>query len=281
MTDIVPVGTDLTEYKWSPDQLDLIRRTVAKGQDLTPDELLLFGYVCKQSGLDPFLKQIYPIKFKDSKSGQKDLNFITGINGYRTIAERTGVYAGRDDILYDEGLTQIQMLELRRPIPRTATCTVYKLMGGIRNPTTATVRWIEYYPKGQSKAYLFWDPMPFNQLGKVSEAASLKVAFPGYFKGIYLDAEFHRTEARPAYQMTDETFNMIEDINVIYTGMLGYNPAQMIAKNIEITGESDLHRVPKEKLDVLKYQLQALVEKQDAEEVIVEGEVINGDTEEE
>ena len=280
MTDIVPMGIDLTEYKWSSEQFDLITRTIAKGQNMTPDEMLLFGYVCKQSGLDPFLKQIHPIKFKDNKTGEYDLNFITSINGYRTIAERTGVYAGRDDILFDEGKTQIEMLELKRTIPRTATCTVYKLMGGMRNPTTASVRWIEYYPGGK-KAYLFWDPMPFNQLGKVSEAAALRIAFPGYFKGIYLDAEFDRTRARPAYQMTDETFDLIADINKIYKEYLGYNPASIIAKNIEIVGESDLQRVPKEKLDILKFQLQALVEKQDAEEIIVEGEVLNGNGKEE
>lgn len=279
MTDIVPVGVDLVEYKWSSDQLDLIKRTVAKGQDLSPDELLLFGYVCKQSGLDPFLKQIYPVKFKDGKTGEKTLNFITGINGYRTIAERTGIYAGRDEILFDEGLTNFQMLKAKREIPRTATCTVYKMMNGIRCPTTATVRWIEYYPKGQAKAKLFWDPMPFNQLGKVSESAGLKVAFPGYFKGIYLDAEFDRTEARPAYQMTDETFDMIAEINTIYKEMLGYNPAKIIATNIEIVGESDLQRVPKEKLEILKFQLQALVEKADYKDV--EGEVLNGNSNEE
>lgn len=280
MTDLIPMGTDLTEYKWSSEQIDLIKRTIGKGQDLTNDELLLFGYVAKQSGLDPFLKQIYPVKFKDSKTGEKVLNFITGINGYRTIAERTGVYAGRDDILYDEGLTQFQMLEAKRPIPRTATCTVYKMLNGIRNPTTATVRWIEYFPKIVSKQ-LFWNNMPFNQLGKVAEAHGLNIAFPGYYKGIYLDAEFDQSEARASYQLTEENLDLIDGINEIYKDMLGFNPAKMIAKNIEITGESDLQRVPKEKLDILKYQLQALVEKQDAEEVIVEGEVLNGNHAEE
>ena len=50
----------------------------------------------------------------------------------------------------------------------------------------------------------------------------------------------------------------------------------IIAKNIEITGESDLQRVPKEKLEVLKFQLQALVEKADYKDV--EGEVLNGNS---
>jgi len=262
MGDLIPVSRDLTEFKWSPEETDLIKRTVAKGQNLTDPELLLFCYVSKQSGLDPLLKQIYPIKFKDNKTGEDTLNFITGINGYRCIAESTKIYAGRDDILYDEGLTQFQMIEKKRTLPTVATCTVYKIMAGMRNPTTASVRWIEYYPGG-SKAKLFWDPMPFNQLGKVAEANALKVAFPQHYKGIYLDAEFDRTKARPAYQMTEDTLDMINEINVIYKDILGYNPAMMIAKNLEIAGESDLQRVPKEKLEILKYQLETLVKKND------------------
>lgn len=261
-SNLVPIGTDLTEYKWSSEQVDLIKRTVGKGQDLSNDELLLFGYVCSQAGLDPFLKQVFPVKFKDKKTGEKTLNFITGINGYRTIAERTGVYAGRDDILYDEGLTQIKMLETKRIIPRTATCTVWKILGGVRNPTTATVRWIEYFPANVSKQ-MFWNTMPFNQLGKVSEAQALRIAFPQNYKGVYLDAEFDQSEARPAFQLTEENLDMIEEINMIYKDMLGYNPASIIAKNIEITGESDLQRVPKEKLEILKFQLKTLVEKTD------------------
>lgn len=276
MTDIVPVGTDLTEFRWSDDQIGLIKRTVGKGQDLTNDELLLFGYVCKQSGLDPFLRQIFPVKFKDSKTGEKTLSFITGIDGYRTIAERTGTYAGRDDLLFDEGLTQFQMLEKKRVKPRTATCTVYKFMGGIRHPTTSTVRWIEYFPKIQAKQF-FWNQMPFLMLGKTAEGLCLRSAFPVPTRGIYLDSEFDQSDARPAYQITEDNLDLMNDIDVIYKEILGYNPAAIIAKNIEITGESDLGRVPKEKLEILKYQLQTLVEKKDAEEETVEGEVKNDD----
>lgn len=262
MNDIVPVGTDLTEFRWSQDQTDLIKRTIGRGQDLTDDELLLFGYVCKQSGLDPFLRQIYPVKFKDKDSDQKTLVFITGIDGYRSIAERTGIYAGRDDYLFDEGLTQFQMLEANRTIPRTATCTVYKLMSGIRNPTTSTVRWKEYFPKNQNKQF-FWNAMPFNQLGKTAEGLSLRTAFPLSFKGILLDAEMHQAGIQPSYEVSEDNVELINEINMIYTEMLGYNPAQIIAHCIKIVGDSNLNRVPKEKLEVLKYQLQTLVEKSD------------------
>lgn len=262
MSDLIPIGTDLTEFRWSPEEIDLIKRTVGKGQDLTSPELLLFGCVCKQSGLNPFLKDIYPVKFNKGEDNES-LTFITSIGGYRAIAESTGVYAGRDDILFDEGLTQFQMIKEKRLQPSTATCTVYKLMGGIRNPTTATVRWVEYYPTDTRKQ-AFWKSMPFNQLGKCSEASSLRISMPRKYAGIYLDIEIDRSDARPTYQLTEDNIDLINEIDIIYKEMLGYNPARIIAKNIEIVGDNDLNRIPKEKLEILKYQLQALVEKADS-----------------
>lgn len=262
MGDLIPVSRDLTEFKWSPEETDLLNKTVAKGQHLTPPELLLFGYVCKQSGLDPFLQMIYPIKFNKGKDNES-LVFVTGINGYRTIAESTGIYAGRDDITYDEGLTKFQMEAAGRTRPRSATCTVYKILAGIRNPTTVSVLWTEYFPKLYKNKQTFWNIMPFHKLGLTAESHALRVAFPKSYKGIYLEDEFDQSEARPAYQVTEETLDMIDDIEEIYKNILGYNPASIIAKNVEVTGESDLQRVPKEKLEILKYQLKILVEKND------------------
>lgn len=263
MGDLIPIGKDLSEFRYDDSQLELLKNTVAKNQNLTNDEFLLMGYISQQSGLDPFLRQIYPIKFGDSKTDQKTLVFITGIDGYRLIAERTNKYAGRDEYLFDEGLTTFQMLEKKRTLPRIATCTVYKMLQGVRCPTTSSIRWSEYYPKQQSKQWN-WNRMPFLMSGKTAEALSLRSAFPNNYKGIYLDAEFDQSEARPSYNVAEDNVDVINNIEEMY-GILGYNDAKKIQVNMKHTGESELGRVQKEQLEMLAYHLNGKVEKQNAE----------------
>ena len=61
-----------------------------------PDgELALFAQVCRQTGLNPFTKQIYAVKRWDSAKRQETTAFQVGIDGARLIAERTGKYAGQ------------------------------------------------------------------------------------------------------------------------------------------------------------------------------------------
>jgi phage recombination protein Bet len=171
-------------------KLDLITRTVANGASI--DELAIFLYQCRRTGLDPLSRQLYCIM----RQGKATLQ--TGIDGYRLIAQRTKQYAGMDPILYDEGLTEYEMLHEGRQHPTTCTVTVYRLLDGIRFPFSATAAWDEYKPApGQSgNGDSMWRKMPYTMLSKCSEALALRRGFPQELGGIYTHEEME--QAGPA-----------------------------------------------------------------------------------
>jgi len=159
---------------WTAEQVQLIKNTVAKGS--TDDELKLFLYVAKKTGLDPLAKQIHFVK----RSGQMTIQ--TAIDGYRAIAERTGQLAGIDDPIY----------ETESELPSKATVTVYRIVKGQRVPFTASARWDEYAPQG-NQAFM-WKKMPYLMLGKCAESLALRKAFPNNLSGIYTNEEMEQAD---------------------------------------------------------------------------------------
>lgn len=160
---------------FSPEQVDLIKKTVALGS--TTDELKLFLTVAKRSGLDPFTKQIHFVK----RGGRVTIQ--TGIDGYRAIAERTGTLAGIDDAIFD---TEAESH------PNKASVTVYRVVGGMKVPFTASARWSEYVP--QSGQDFMWKKMPYLMLGKVAESLALRKAFPNDLSGLYTNEEMAQAQ---------------------------------------------------------------------------------------
>jgi phage recombination protein Bet len=138
--------------------------------DLTGDELRLFAMVANRSGLDPFAKQIYAVKRKGR------VTFQTGIDGYRSIAARTGMYDGQDEPKYGpscpcgDGRPQDH--------PEFATVRVYRK--GVTRAIAATAYWHEYKPEpGEyGKGDVMWTRMPRVMIAKVAEALALRKAFP-------------------------------------------------------------------------------------------------------
>ncbi len=156
------------------EQVKLIKNYLCKG--INDDELNLFSAVCKKTGLDPFMKQIYAVKRKDQMTIQ------TSIDGYRLIAERTGKYApGRESTYqYDKD-------------GRVLCATSYvkkQTADGTWHEVAASAYLEEYKPNYTSQ---FWDSKPHIMLAKCAESLALRKAFPNELSGLYSDDEMHQS----------------------------------------------------------------------------------------
>ena len=190
------MSTEITNVEqrlpWSQKQIGLITRTVARGA--TADELGLFLYTANRTGLDPLTRQIHFVKRKmwnkDKQSYDEVGTIQTGIDGYRTIAARTGELAGIDDAIYDSEENEH---------PNKATVTVYRIVQGNRVAFTASARWNEYaavHPK-TGKIMGLWAKMPYLMLGKCAESLSLRKAFAFDLADVYTEEELSSNEIAP------------------------------------------------------------------------------------
>jgi phage recombination protein Bet len=148
-------------------------------RDLTDQELQVFALVARYTGLDPFTKQIYAIK----RAGR--VTHQTGIDGYRSTAERTGQYAGSDEALFEDCPCGAEP----KGHPSVARVTVHRIHGsGHVIDQVGVARWHELYP-GAGDVGQMWRKMPHNQLAKCAEANGLRKAFPRVLGGVYLADE--------------------------------------------------------------------------------------------
>jgi len=163
-----------------------IMGTDKNGKARSDEDLYYFMYVAKRTGLDPMVKQIYPVYRWDTRVGAEKMTIQVGIDGMRLVAERTGKYAGSDDAVFDaEDQTH----------PNKATVTVKKIMKGEVIETTASARWTEYAQTTRDgKLMGLWSKMPYLMLAKCAEALALRKAFPNELSGIYTTEEMAQTE---------------------------------------------------------------------------------------
>lgn len=170
--------------KLTSDQIELVKRTVAKGA--TNDELQLFLYQAQKTGLDPLARQIHCVK----RGGQCAIQ--TGIDGYRLIADRTGKYAGNGDPVFTWENTESEDKH-----PLTATVTITKIIGQKPDGTpilgkfTATADWGFYKPK-DGQDFMWQKGKGKFMLAKCAEALALRKAFPSELSGVYTDDEMHQ-----------------------------------------------------------------------------------------
>ena len=179
-----------TSHELSRGQVDLIKRTIAKGA--TDDELALFIQQCNRTGLDPFSRQIYCIqrREKDRETQQWTTKMSTqiSIDGMRLTAERSGRYAGQLGPFWSgDGVTWVEVWLSKEP-PAAAKIAV--LRSDFKEPLWAVATFEQYkQTKADGGLMGLWAKMPALMLAKCAESLALRKAFPMELSGLYTPEE--------------------------------------------------------------------------------------------
>jgi phage recombination protein Bet len=211
---------------WTPEQAQLISTTIAPG--CSNDELRLFAYACQRTGLDPFSKQIYAIK----RGGKMTIQ--AGIDGLRSIAERTGQLDGSETYWCGPDGAWVDVWLDSKP-PAAAKTILHRK--GCAHPFTATARFADFNA-GQG----LWSKMPSVMIAKCSEAQALRRAFPADLSGVYSTDEMDQAVEPVTVTTTAPALPAKGDAKIFQAGKVAIAKADSIAKLTEVTDRMETRK---------------------------------------
>ena len=175
------MNNNLQKLDFNREQLELIKSQIAP--EATQDELKLFLYQCKRTGLDPLTRQIYCIH-RWTKGGKR-MTIQTSIDGFRVIAERSGNYGGQSEPLFTYENGNLISCKI----------SVFRFHNDIRFEAAVGVAYLAEYCQydKDGKPMGLWSK-PHIMLSKVAEALALRKAYPQDLSGIYTSEEMQQAD---------------------------------------------------------------------------------------
>jgi phage recombination protein Bet len=213
---------------------ELIKNTIAK--DCNELEFKFFLSVCRNTGLNPLLRQIYPVKY------QGRMVIQVGIDGFRLQAERSGKYIGQLGPFWcgDDGVWKDVWVSDQSPV----AAKVGILRKDFVTPDEQHIEPIWGIAKFKSFAKYFngklgdmWEKSGDNQLAKCAESQAIRKAFPQETAGLSI----------PEEQLSHEIMDKLAAENAADAKVPGKPPVQQpkakdIPADVETSGDSDFSK---------------------------------------
>ncbi len=177
MTDALAVRKVWPPRKFTPEQVEIILNSCLSGASLIEAAPLL--ELANARDLNPLTKQVHFVKRWDSEKNAMVWAAQVGIDGFRTIAERTGLYDGQDEpeFIYDAK-------------GKLACCKVKVYRKDWSRPAVGVAHFSEFAQFKKDKTLTrMWAEKPHVMLAKCAEAMAFRRGFPDDTSGLYAPEE--------------------------------------------------------------------------------------------
>lgn len=169
-----------------PKQLEIIKKTIAKNAN--DEEFSLFIQMCKATGLNPFLREIWLIITSPDQPQYRQCQMMTGINGFYTIANTNPSYDG-EVLKYGPEIKIKANKDITVTTHEWIECAVYRK--DRKFPQVARAYWRECAKDliTYNGKLSIWAKIPSVMLSKCAQANAHRKAFPQKINGLYIPEE--------------------------------------------------------------------------------------------
>ena len=166
----------------------IVAQYIANNQNVTPQEFMTFAALCKNYGLNPFIREAYMIKY-----GNQPATIVTGKDVFTKRAYRHPKFQG-----FQAGITVQNQQGQRLKRKGSAIYEGETVIGGwaevyladYQVPIYDEVSFDEYAARKKDGALnKTWSSKPGTMIRKVALVHALREAFPEEFNGMYDQSE--------------------------------------------------------------------------------------------
>jgi len=154
--------------------------------NLKPEEFKIFLEIGRATGLNPFLREIWAVKYDEKKAA----NIFIGRDGYRKAAQANPEYDYHvADSVYSKDTFKVKNGEVDHEYGQGDRGVLIGAYSLVKRKSATKGSYVFVQLKEYNTNQSVWKSKPATMITKVAEAQALRMAFQEIFAGTYSEAE--------------------------------------------------------------------------------------------